>query len=102
MATKKEFEDNVIDILHNHYGKSLSEIDHNFDLVQSTIKATLAAYKLVSEKVELAQYAVYEHEPAHGKDKNGVILAPFKTREEAEKARVDYGYVSDNYYVGKL
>jgi hypothetical protein len=48
------------------------------------------------------EFAVYELEPAHGKDKNGVILAPFKTREEAEKARVDYGYVSDNYYVGKL
>ena len=45
------------------------------------------------------QFANNEREPAHGKDINGVILAPFNTREEAEKARVKYGYVGDNYYV---
>jgi hypothetical protein len=44
-------------------------------------------------------YAVYEKEPAHQKDKNGVILAPYNTKEEAEQARVKYGYGSDNYYV---
>lgn len=48
------------------------------------------------------QYAVYEKEPRHGKDKNGVILAPFNTKEEAEKAGKKYGYYGDNYYVDKL
>jgi hypothetical protein len=48
------------------------------------------------------QYAVYEKEPRHGKDKNGVILAPFNSKEEAEEARVKYGYGDDNYYIDKL
>jgi hypothetical protein len=48
------------------------------------------------------QYAVYEKEPAHGKDKDGVILAPYNTKEDAEQARVKYGYSSDNYYVDIL
>jgi hypothetical protein len=45
------------------------------------------------------QFAVYEKEPAHGKDKNGIILAPFDTKEEAEEAMRKYGYDTDNYYV---
>lgn len=56
--------------------------------------------KLYSMKRE--QFAVYEKEPMHGKDKNGVILAPYNTKEEAEQARVKYGYDNDNYYVDKL
>ena len=48
------------------------------------------------------QFAVFEREPAHGKDKDGVILAPYNTEEEAEQARVKYGYGDDNYYVDKL
>jgi hypothetical protein len=48
------------------------------------------------------QYAVYEKEPRHGKYKNGVILAPFNTKEEAEEAGKKYGYCGDNYYVDKL
>lgn len=48
------------------------------------------------------QYAVYEKEPAHGKDKDGVILAPFNTKEEAEEAGNKYGYYGENYYVNKL
>jgi hypothetical protein len=47
------------------------------------------------------QFAVYEIEPAHGSEKNGVILGPFKTKEEAETIRLKYGYSSDNYYVDK-
>jgi hypothetical protein len=31
-----------------------------------------------------------------------LILAPFNTKEEAEEARVKYGYGDDNYYVDKL
>ena len=36
------------------------------------------------------------------KDKNGVMIAPFWSKEEAESARVKYGYGDDNYYVDKL
>ena len=48
------------------------------------------------------QYAVYEKEPAHCKEPNSVILAPYKTKEEAEKAGKRYGYHGDNYYVDIL
>lgn len=48
------------------------------------------------------QFAVYEKNPAHGKDKDGVILAPFNSMEEAEQASIKYGYRGDNYYVDKL
>lgn len=48
------------------------------------------------------QYAVYEREPRHGKEENNIILAPFDTKEDAEKARAKYGYSDDNYYVDKL
>lgn len=47
-------------------------------------------------------YAVYEREPQHGSQKNGVILGPFKTKQAAEQARVKYGYGNDNYYVDIL
>jgi len=48
------------------------------------------------------QYAVFEKEPAHGSEVNGVILAPFYTKEEAEQARQKYGYGNENYYVDKM
>jgi hypothetical protein len=48
------------------------------------------------------QFAVYEIEPAHGSIKNGIILGPFATREEAESARLKYGYSGDNYYVDNM
>jgi hypothetical protein len=48
------------------------------------------------------QFAVYEREPMHGKDKNGVILAPYNTKEEAETAKEKYGYDNNNYYVDVL
>lgn len=48
------------------------------------------------------QFAVYEKEPKHGKEKNGIILAPFNTKEEAEQAKINYGYTSDNYFVDKI
>ena len=44
-------------------------------------------------------YAVYEKSPAHGSKEHNVILAPFKTKEEAEQNRIKYGYNTDNYYV---
>jgi hypothetical protein len=52
--------------------------------------------------MEKEKFAVYEKEPAHGKDKNGVILASYDTKEEAEIAGKKYGYCGDNYYVDKL
>jgi hypothetical protein len=48
------------------------------------------------------QFAIYEKTPQHGKDYNGVILAPFNTKEEAEIAGKKYGYYGDNYYVDIL
>ena len=48
---------------------------------------------------KLKQYAVYEKKPAHGNLENNVILAPYKSKEEAEEAKVKYGYGNDNYYV---
>ena len=45
------------------------------------------------------QYAVYEREPHHGKDKDGVILAPFNSKVEADAAAKKWRYVGDNYYV---
>ncbi len=48
------------------------------------------------------QFAVYEKEPAHGKDKDGVILAPYNTKQEAEIAGKKYGYYGDNYYIDIL
>lgn len=56
--------------------------------------------KIMDKKKE--RFAVYEKEPAHGKDKNGVILAPYNTKEEAETAKKRYGYDNDNYYVDVL
>ena len=44
-------------------------------------------------------FAVFERIPAHGSEENGTILGPFNSKEEAEAARVKYGYTSDNYYV---
>ena len=44
-------------------------------------------------------YAVYEKSPAHGSKEHNIILAPFKTKEEAEQSRIKYGYNTDNYYV---
>ena len=44
-------------------------------------------------------FAVFERTPAHGSEENGVIMGPYNTKEEAEAARVKYGYTSDNYYV---
>ena len=49
------------------------------------------------------EYAVYEKTPRKGKDKNGVILAPFKTKKEAEFYKNRYGFNNDdNYYVDIL
>jgi hypothetical protein len=48
------------------------------------------------------QYAVYEKVPAHGSAINNVILAPYKSEQEAQEAREKYGYNNDNYYIGKI
>lgn len=47
-------------------------------------------------------YAVYEKSPAHGSKEHNIILAPFKTKEDAEQSRIKYGYNTDNYYVDIL
>lgn len=48
------------------------------------------------------KFAVFEKIPMHGKEENGIILAPFKTKGEAEEARKKYGYNTDNYYVDEF
>ena len=48
---------------------------------------------------ERKQYAVYEKVPAHGSEVGGIILAPFSSKEEAQQARENYGYNTNNYYV---
>jgi hypothetical protein len=59
-----------------------------------------------SGKLELEnkniEYAVYEKEPAHQNIPNGIILSPFKSREEAEETRKKYGHRGDNYFVDKM
>ena len=56
--------------------------------------------KIMNKKKE--QFAVYEKEPAKGKDNNTVILAPYNTIKEAENAKKRYGYNNNNYYVDVL
>jgi|TARA_R110000851_G_scaffold56073_3_gene131189 hypothetical protein len=58
-------------------------------------------YEKIKENLKKEQFAVYEKEPAHGKDKDGVILASFNSKEEAEAAGKKYGYHGENYYVSE-
>jgi len=48
------------------------------------------------------RYAVFEKEPQKGPIPNGVVLGDYNTKEEAEQARVKYGFISDNFYVDKI
>jgi hypothetical protein len=48
---------------------------------------------------EKKYYAVFEKVPAHGSETHNVILAPFKSEEEARADMVKYGYNTDNYYI---
>ena len=52
--------------------------------------------------MEKEQFAVYEKSPKHGKLENGIIIGPYFTKEEAEKAKIMYGYSGDNYYADKI
>lgn len=51
---------------------------------------------------EKEYYAVYEKVPAHGREANGIILAPYNSIEDAQAGREKYGYNTDNYYVDKI
>lgn len=44
-------------------------------------------------------FATYKKTPAHNNKPNSIILAPYKTKADAEEARIKYGYTNDNYYV---
>ena len=67
-------------------------------------KSNINYFKSVKSELENKniEYAVYEKEPAHQNMPNGIILGPFKSREEAEETRKKYGYSGDNYYVDEL
>jgi hypothetical protein len=72
------------------------------DGLNGHIKPEIASLYECCKTAKIERFAVYEKEPRHGKDKDGVILEPFNTKEEAEQARVKYGYGDDNYYVEKM
>jgi hypothetical protein len=55
--------------------------------------------KLQELHAHTLQFVVVEKSPAHGSKEHNVILAPFKTKEEAEQNRIKYSYNTDNYYV---
>jgi hypothetical protein len=63
------------------------------------VKMEIKPTDLITDK---EMYAVYEKEPAHGSQKDGIIMGPFKTEEEAKEAGDKYGYHGDNYYVNKI
>jgi len=44
-------------------------------------------------------FAVYEKNPFHQKEINGVILSPFNTYDDAKEAMIKFGYENENYYV---
>lgn len=48
------------------------------------------------------RFAVYEKTPKHGKYVNGIVLAPFKNEEDAQKMMVKFGYNNENYFVGEM
>ena len=48
------------------------------------------------------RYAVFEKEPQQGPIPNGVVMGSYLSREEAEKVKIRFGFISDNFYVGKL
>lgn len=81
-------------------GKQYIELNKND--IKEMFSVEIWRNKQLNKLIMMDQYAVYEKEPRHGKDINGVMMAPFSTKEEAELVRVKYGYNDDNYYVDKL
>jgi len=48
------------------------------------------------------RYAVFEKEPQKGPIPNGVVMGSYPSREEAEQAKIRWGFISDNFYVDKI
>jgi hypothetical protein len=55
--------------------------------------------EITRQNKQKEMWAIYEKEPSHGSQKNGIIMGPFKTKEEAEEVGDKYGYHGKNYYV---
>ena len=55
--------------------------------------------EIFKENKQKEMWAIYEKEPAHGSQKNGIIMGPFKIKEDADDAGKKYGYHGENYYV---
>lgn len=72
------------------------------DNIKPTMDENFVKLLECCKTAKIERFAVYEKEPAHQNEKNGVILEPFNTKEEAEQARVKYGYGDNNYYVDKI
>lgn len=79
--------------------KYIDEMKVDLEKIQNNFIDNLT---LLQMKTKNEQFAVYEKKPAKGKEENGIILAPFNTKEEAEQAMIKYGYNIDNYYVDEL
>ena len=50
----------------------------------------------------LLQFAIFEREPQKNALPNKIIMGPYKTLEDAEAARLKYGFANDNNYVAQL
>lgn len=48
------------------------------------------------------QFAIFEREPQKNALPNKIIMGPYKSPEDAEDARVKYGFDNDNNYVAQL
>jgi hypothetical protein len=55
--------------------------------------------EITRQNKQKEMWAIYEKEPAHGSQRDGIIMGPFKTKEEAKEVGEKYGYHGENYYV---
>jgi hypothetical protein len=55
--------------------------------------------EITRQNKQKEMWAIYEKEPAHGSQRDGIIMGPFNTKEESEEVGEKYGYHGENYYV---
>ncbi len=53
----------------------------------------------IDDQILEEQYAVFEREPQKGPTPNGIVMGPYFSKEEAEQAKIKWGFISDNFYV---
>jgi hypothetical protein len=94
--TKEEIED--IEHLQKNLFKTLKIPLHLHGLKEDDVVG-MKSLEIMKQKTRKKMYAVYEKEPAHGSQKDSIIMGPYKTKEEAKEVGEKYGYHGDNYYV---